>query len=571
MKKLVHNKIILLFFLLVYGIFQAGAKDIYVSVNGSGSQTGNEPSNAVSFSNFINIFEGHRISSGATFNAYFEPGTYTLSKTLTLGSEQGGILFVFDKRSGAVGQVTFVPQYTGSSDAIGIYKTSAVDKGCNITFRNIIFDGFVGDKNETFNVIKVSHNGNVVTLDNVTIQNSDVISGNRDLIYMVTTGGTYHVFVSEINIFNSSIINNSRGTGNICNIKNGNIRIYNSTFSGNTATNVVVTDYVSTNTSALARGYVAFVNNTVYKSGNAQIVNSSASGLFINNIFAGGSIITSGNNIQQYCSSNIIGNGTGSAYSFYANGITGGTPISNFDTDYFNPALTIATGNFEGRAYHQLYQLGSSTTILERGESLDAIGSKIYDTEGFAHLTYDQLGSVRPQKRSIGAIDMNGFKVIDGDVRMYYNNNPRDTVIDLATYVLNYADGLHADNVAFQFVNTSFQPGDMYSISGRNVTITAWDNNYKKERKFEFSVSGTDSHGRVFTETGTVRINLIDLTIGNLSDLPGYIDAGTQCQIDMATVVFNPQYKFITGEYLVKMLYQDQIMIILPSLIRAQP
>lgn len=551
MKKLVNAKIIFLVILLICAVTQMNAKDVYISPTGDSSSgnPGTSASNPVNLTRFLTIFKAHTSSTDGTFNAYFEPGNYTLSETLTLSSSQGGVLFVFDRKPGSTGDVTFIP----GADTYGIFRSTAADKGCNITFRNIIFDGFRGHGTDTRRVITITDNGNVITLDNVTIKNS--VSSGNDLIYMAhskTSSSDYHVFISEINIYNSSIINNNRGTtGQICNIRNGNARIYNNTFSTNTAANVAVAHHqTSSGVTELSRGYIAFVNNTVYNSGGAYISSTTARGLFVNNIFAGSSTFNSANNMASYCTRNIIGT------SYYASGITGGSSISNF-TNYF--FTTLSTGTAAGSQHHAITNLSTTDhPIIGKGEALDVIGSKVWDTEGFANLTYDQLGSVRPLSRSIGSIDVNGFKVMDGDIRVYYNsgndapnNVPTTKSINLSDYVLNYPSGVNASSATFTIVTPSngvLPNGNISPLTGYNITFTP-GGTYSQEGTFTFKVSGSDSN-RSYEETATVRVRIIDLNIANIGDLPGYEGSlDVQCKIDMKPVNFSPRYKFITGAF----------------------
>ncbi|MDH6306166.1 hypothetical protein M2459_002880 [Parabacteroides sp. PF5-5] len=555
MKKLIQTKIILLLITFVCAVTQVGAKNVYVSETGSGN--GTTPSSPVNLTQFMAIFKAHTASDGTTFNAYFAPGTYSLTEQLTLSSGQGGVLFVFDKTPGTTGDVTFITALKSSTNAIGIFKSSTTDKGCNITFRNIIFDGFVGDRSNSYRVVSVVDNGNVVTFDNVTIKRCNIISATaRDMFYLSASSSGYHVFISEINIYNSSIIDNNRGAGsggNILNVRNGNARIYNNTFSGNTASEVVEITYntITNDNNRLSRGYVAFVNNTVYNSGAAYIANTYARGLFVNNIFAGNSTFNSANSMASYCTNNIIGT------SFYATGVSSGSAISDF-TLYFHTNLS--TELAAGSQHHAITSLSTSNhPIIGKGENIDVVGSKVWDTEGFANLTNDQLGNVRPQNRSIGSIDVNGFKVMDGDIRVYYNsgnkapaiNVPLDTIFKLSNYVLNYPAGLNANNTTFEIISPSngvLSNGSIAPLTGNTITFTP-GGDYSQESTFTFKVSGTDGN-RSHEETATVRIRIIDLNITNIGDLPGYEGAlDVQCKIDMKQVDFNPRYKFITGAF----------------------
>ncbi|MDR1402378.1 MAG: hypothetical protein LBJ60_01570, partial [Tannerellaceae bacterium] len=246
MRKLVNTKLFILVALLSCAMSQLEAKNVYVSTSGSTSGEGTDPAYPVDLARFLAIFKAHTSAQGATFNAYFEPGTYTLTETLTLGAAQGGVLFVLDKKAGTSGNVTVKPANTAAKNSTGVFRSTVKDKGCNITFRNMIFDGFWGHAtsatgDDTYRVFGISHNGNVLTIDHVTVRNS---TDGYNLFDLRATDTGFHVFISEINIYNSSIINNKRASGYaICAAHNGNMRIYNSTFSNNmiTATNNPVT------------------------------------------------------------------------------------------------------------------------------------------------------------------------------------------------------------------------------------------------------------------------------------------------------------------------------------------
>jgi hypothetical protein len=287
------------------------------------------------------------------------------------------------------------------------------------------------------------------------------------------------------------------------------------------------------------------------------------SAFFANNIFSGTStdstIINTGYNIGTYCLSNIIGNVAGTSYSYYATGITGGASIADFAT-YID--LGTVTGSSAGEGYHALLKLNQTSPahpIIGKVNNLDDIGSRVWDTEGFSHLSSDQLGQVRPVSRSIGAIDVNGFQVQNGDVRVYYDssepapgNVPKDTIINLSGYVLNNP----TTAITYTLVgSTTLTDCGTVSLSGSNATFhplqTKPANGYK-EGSFTFRVSGNDSNGRPHEETATVRIQVLDLKLDEvtLGSLPGYDGAlDVQCKIDMKPVDFDPRYKFITGAF----------------------
>ncbi|MDR1403867.1 MAG: hypothetical protein LBJ60_09255, partial [Tannerellaceae bacterium] len=272
MRKLVNTKLFILGALLICATVQLEAKDVYVSTAGSTSAAGTE-ADPVNIAGFMTIFEAHDSGKGATFNAYFEPGEYILPKTLTLTAAQGNVLFVLDKKPGTTGDVIFTPANTTANNSTGVYRSSASDMGCNITFRNMIFDGFRGhatSSDATYRIFGISHNGNVLTVDHVTVRNST--AGLNFFVLRATengAGANFYIFISEINIYNSSIINNQKSANYaICDVINGNMRVYNSTFSGNAVTYVTYAD--NGNPGGLnnkSRGYIAFVNNTVYNSG----------------------------------------------------------------------------------------------------------------------------------------------------------------------------------------------------------------------------------------------------------------------------------------------------------------
>jgi hypothetical protein len=440
-----------------------------------------------------------------------------------------------------------------------------------------------------YRVFTVRHNSTVLTLDHVTIQACHGPSGGTqdDLIGMAhsviwTEDADYHAFVSEINIYNSSIINNSRGTSDICCIRNGNSRIYNNTFTSNTAAYVASAEFLpSYAATAISRGYIAFINNTVRNSGNARIglldhmdhtatTNTTpGSAFFANNIFVGTSTspsrIATGNSIGDYCLSNIMANATYTTYGYYDRGISATTGTTYTPTEfaaYFESTTSadnLVTGTYAGRIHHKILELNnSSNPIIGRVNNLDDIGSRVYDTEGFSNLSYDQMGKVRPQNRSIGSIDIYGFKVLDGDVRIYYNSDgggtPANKTIDLSSYVLNYPNGLNQNNATFAITSTTLPNGSVSPLSGRNVTFTPGGTySLTPEGSFTFKVSGTATDGLFYEETATVHIQVRDLNldIDNLY-LPGYDgaqDVIVQCKIEMKPVDFLPKYKFITGAF----------------------
>ncbi|MDR1200912.1 MAG: VCBS repeat-containing protein [Tannerellaceae bacterium] len=607
MRKLVTTKIFFIVVLLICAITQMEAVTVYVSPTGSGTGWGTTSGSPVNITRFKAIFDGYLDHTkadpdSAIFYARFAPGTYTLPATLTLNQNQGGILFVLEKDPASTNarSVIFQPanpcNATGSSGTeIGVFRSSAQDPekgGCNITFRNMIFQGFRGQAanlsttgSNGRRVFTVGHNSNVLTLDHVTIQDCNSTSTYDDLIGMGhTQQGTFYVFISEINIYNSSIINNNRGTRKIINIRNGNSRIYNNTFSNNTATESATdaaffaefynhTGNVPLN--ALSRGYIAFVNNTVYNSGRFTL-GGGGTALVANNIFAGTkSTIVNNNGLVSFCYNNIIGNAAASpAYYYYENGLTlvSTNLIPNFTEYIYFTALSYQDGGGDrvpGSHYHRLEKVNTSShPIIDRVNNLDEIGYRVWDTEGFFNLTYDQLGKIRPQsRRAIGSIDMASFGVLNGDIRIYYNSDPTASnnipapkEIDLSAYVRNYPSGFSKTNTNFTIESVSLPTGSSITPipSGAGNYITTFNPKnappYDGEGSFTFKVKVT-SDGHDYEETATVRIQVIDLNLSGIggSNLPGYDGAtdldDARCKIEMKPVEFNPQYKFISGKF----------------------
>jgi hypothetical protein len=610
MRKLVHTKIFFLVMLLSCAITQMEAVTVYVKSDGLGSGSGSTSGTAVNINRFRTIFSGYRNHTqtdpdSAVFYAYFAPGTYTLEATLTLADNQGGILFVLEKDPAVTDLAPVIFQPPSNNTTVGVFRSSVQDAergGCNITFRNMVFRNFVGHSANLgtgssgstavigTRVFTIGHNSNVLTLDHVTIRECNNTgtgtAANRDLIGMGHTQTPYHVFISQVNIYNSSIISNNRGTtAKLINIRNGNARIYNNTFSGNqtgsaaTGSNPAFYAEYYTGLTELSRGYIAFVNNTVYNSGRFSL-GSGGKALIANNIFAGpSSTIISGNGIADVCYNNIIGSaGSSATYSYYLTGITGGTTIASFTTPNDETTFGFLLENLSykegvagggggnaiaGSYYHKLaYPATPNHPIIDRANNLDDIGYRIWDTEGFFHLTKDQLGTVRPQSnRAIGSIDVSGFGVMNGDIRIYYNSDPSASnnipmpePIDLSAYVLNYAGTANKDNATFEIVNPSLPAGSsLDAIFDNYKTLFRPASPYKGEGSFTLRVS-TTSNGRTYAETATVRIQVIDLNLTGISssNLPGY-DGGEvtdiHCKIEMKPVEFNPRYKFITGEF----------------------
>ncbi|MDR1091129.1 MAG: hypothetical protein LBL79_08650, partial [Prevotella sp.] len=585
---------------------------VYVSETGSPAGNGSTPATSVNMTRFRVIFDGYADHTktkpdSAVFHAFFAPGTYRISTTLTLNKDQGGVLFVLEKDTASTSlspviiEPTNVCNDSGSSGTeIGVFESSAQDAergGCNITFRNIVFQGFRGQVRTLIagsgstglsghRVFSIRHNSTVLTLDNVTIKECNSNGATyQDLIGMGDTesaASAFHVFISEINIYNSSIVDNDRGTtSKLCNIRNGNSRIYNTTFSNNTvtttgsATNAAF--FVDSHTGAgnyngahLSRGYIAFINNTVYDSGRFGIT-ANGKVLIANNIFAGTSTIADVSSIGTSCFNNIIGNAAGTVYSYCTTGVTG-TTIGNFNTYLSYPAYTENQDGgghpVAGSQRHGLLNIPRPPdhAIIDRVNNIDDMGYRVWDTEGFFNLAYDQMGKVRPQsRRAIGSIDLSGFRVLNGDIRIYYNsdpsasnNTPLSESIDLSKYILNYPDGFNKATANFTIESNLVLPnGSITAIpSGAGNYATTFNPKssppYKGEGSFTFKVSVT-SDGRVYEETATVRIQVIDLNLSGVSNLPGYDGAtdlnDARCKIEMKPVDFDPRYKFITAAF----------------------
>ncbi|MDR3142316.1 MAG: hypothetical protein LBU37_11420 [Tannerellaceae bacterium] len=282
----------------------------------------------------------------------------------------------------------------------------------------------------------------------------------------------------------------------------------------------------------------------------------------MNNIFAGTSTIaentttTNLNRIKNFCFNNIIGSGgTSPSYSYYTSGVPSGTPVSTVVTDFatFINLSALSNPGTPGSQHHEILKLNDTNhPIIDKEDNLDEVGFKVWDTEGFSNLIKDQLGKVRPQSRSLGSVDVAGFQVLDGDIRRYYNSGvpsvPTDTVIDLWDYIRSHPPG---GTVAFEIVTPP--TNGTVSLSNDSKVTFHPELPYNPISFFTFRVS-TNSNGRLYEDTATVRIQVLDLNLSDIANLnlPGYDgakDIDTHCKIEMKRVEFNPRYKFITGAF----------------------
>jgi len=521
MKKLVYSKIVLLLFILFFNSFQGEAeRKVYVTATGGETNGDGSPSTPVSFTRFQTILSEHTASVDMILNIYFKGGTYELSSPLAMTrSETGmrGLTITFNRMSES-DEVIFKGNNNHQLINRNAPGNASSGNPFRITFKNIIFDGFSSTKtgndeasatNCFVNIFEGHYT--ILTFDHVTIQNCHT---NAHLFHVYSTG-------SKINMYNSSIINNNRGTNrDIINLRytipssNTSYNFYyNNTFSNNTARYCI---NISTENGRNTKVF----NNTFYNTGNIYLRGTELAypTYFVNNIVAGSSAYAY---IGPYMA--VYRNTQPSGDQLYYN-TSGNNAGVNITTEFKDQFDTKLTGWGPGAQVHLLKNIEDQHhVILNKGTLQSYISNPI----GVV-LSQDQLGNTRPSSPdiclSMGAIDTIRY-VLSSDlirVSMSYNSNknilPSITTIDLADYIIGYPANTNSTNTIFSITDSSNTNGVFSMASGSSQLIftpPANLENIGSEYRLTYKISNSSGNKAI----GYVIIKLVDNALP-----PGYTD-----------------------------------------------
>ena len=429
-----NNKVrtILIVFALVYSLFQVSARNVYVTATGGAASGDGTPTAPVSFSQFLTILSTHTVGTDATLNVYFQGGTYIFTAPLSFNTTTtniAGLTTTFDRISDS--DIVIFSGNNANHQIINRNSNSASSSSLfTVTFRNIIFENFtkssVNDastyRTESFARAGDPGTYSIINFDRVTIRNCNT---DAPLFYMYSTG-------SRINVSNSSIYNNNRGSNSIVHFRYSSnsdySRFYNNTFSSNTVASCV---YIQENTA----NYTGFFNNTFYNTGDIGLSYNNSNYFFINNIVAGTSTYSlAGTSIVAYCNTQPY---QGNLY-YNATGNSGGVDITSAFNQQFNKTLT--TGTDPGTQVHEILDRTNTNHVIFR-KGLTATQLRSYTK---VLLGVDQLGNSRSpsDNLSLGTIDDWTYVIRETvKIALSYNSAenipPRDTTINLLNYIVS--------------------------------------------------------------------------------------------------------------------------------------
>ncbi|MDH6304573.1 hypothetical protein M2459_001308 [Parabacteroides sp. PF5-5] len=541
MKKYLIAKTTLLFFALTFTIFQVGARDIYVSQNGTGN--GSSDTSPMSYSTFYSdiIMSSTSVTSDANVNIYFQRGApYSITASFTPSVSTGFNNSIWNSK-----KVTFDAYGSGdpvtfTSDSgisfLNLYLRRTDGTRLTLTLKNIFIDNFSSGSN---NLIILQNGYNTLNLNGVTIRN---INNSGQRLFHVNYAG------SILNISNSSIISNNIGAStNLIYVQLGTATIYNNTFSGNTTGGFFI-----------AQSSVKFFNNTVYNSG---VITLGAAAVLINNIivrypFTTDNTYTVYNNNTAYYANSYRNTQTYSGFLYFnAKGNSGGTDISTMFNQQFN--TTLSTDTEPGKQVHRFLTIGASEdVILGKGGSLTSLYSDTGVSDRDIDMSIDQDSETRYSPISIGSIDLLRFQVnILGVISSIYDSNgnpsaPQTVNYDLSQLIAQYPKGISKTNVTFSVSTNSLSNGTISNPVGSMVTFTPNTSRNAEYFEFDVTVSGIDQYGCTHTKTFSVKTLVYDKSTYQPSTLlppPGLndpLDYPQTCFDEMGQIEFKSRRIF---------------------------
>jgi hypothetical protein len=535
MKKISSTRRIQMLFLALFCLLaQAGAKEIYVSPDGSptGSGTQGDPVNFVGLKAILGVLQADNI-----INVHFEEGTYSeisLAPTPTLNTLLNNAR-LDGKTLNFIGEGTDTnPAILDGGGSVFSLVQLEADRSAagyfTFTIYNMVIQQFSGNSATPF--IRVD-DYNAIKLDKVTIQNCN--NPNTTVSRLNSLFCHYSNSYTHLEITNSSIINNNRGGRLIHHEYSGTFLFYNNTVSGNTCTYAIYDD------DPRAGFFDDIVNNTFYRTGGIQLATSgNGARRFLNNIITNGNgigaTIPSMSNINEVNTrKNIIGD------SIYESSNTGGVFLPTLYQD-FNTTLD-ETPKAPGRQVHRPMNFWNHAhSLAGRGLSAAEIQSEI--SPRVISLTKDQLGDNRPTSGNLalGSIECDNFKVAPlSDI--YIVNDllsgapVQSTVeIDLNTVILHVP---------------SFLPSPTFRLNTQMSGIGTLDPLVNNKTTFRLASGLTANATATFTYdikdgtnttiyTGNITVHYIIFD----TRPPGYLEPASECSAYMGKVNFTSKYLF---------------------------
>lgn len=415
---------------------------------------------------------------------------------------------------------------------------------------SLILDNVIVESNVVGQaLIGINNNTSDVTISNSTFRNNNTSVGEGILIhsidhrqlnisncsFLANEGlGNSQSLIYLTGLLGTSIIQGSTfsenfgaGVSYICRSSQGNILIYNNTFSSNSMTYAIYGIGASTG---------AIINNTL---SNSRLIRT-GSVTVRNNLLLTGYIARFGT--DAVIARNIF-NG-----NFYESGIDNGVPIADI-ANYVSATLT----EYEpGRPkVHPLIISSTANPILQKGGPASDTGYGTY-------LSVDQRGKKRPGLISIGSCDLPDFTLRD---RPNYNVIYDPTAglkssyrIDFTNYIVTHPEGATPSNSTCEILTQPFNgelipSGDYFVfdfIPKRDPDDPTQPLYGLTGVPFELSYKVSyELAGVVYAATGELTVTII-----NSFQPIGLIDDNIiRCSEDVRPVDFTTRYKFISGSY----------------------
>lgn len=584
MKKLVNNKILFLFIILALGFSQAGAQitTYYVSVNGTGS--GGSVSSPMSFAQIQSTLSTLAIGNNSTIQVYFAPGTYNMSSRFTFATASGsqGYKVTFDKTPNLSGDVVFDgggSAGAGNLQFIRLPRSASSSYPSSLTVKNVAIQHFYNNTVSDQQLFDYHTTYQTLVLENVIIDHcgfgATSLSAAHRMMYVADNhqfylrnstikNCKYHYMIDKryydkMEIMGNSFVNNdiynrliymenAPQDGNAC-------LVYNNTFSDNVtrAAGDGVCIYMG---GAAGSIRMLVFNNTLYNSGSIYALNVTGTKLAVNNLLAGSSTLTAAStSIANTVFSRNIAPSGGNIY-IHTTGNNSNTNITTAFGQQFNTSLSANTE--PGKQIHDLLNHTSEDVILGKGGTLSNLSSEL-GVNITNTLNYDQTGRIRPDNISIGAVDLQKFKIASTrTISSIYNSNgtpssPESISYDLSQFIEQYPSGVSRSSTGFSVSTTTLSNGSI-NISGLPIVIFNPRSTATNDTdEFEVTITATDEFGFSHAETFTVKTFVYDIASYTPPTVlpPGYTlseDYSQTCFDFMGTVEFKSKILFNTED-----------------------
>ncbi len=582
MKK-VYNKILfILLVLLTFGFTNVEAQTVYY-VSTSGGGNGSSANSPMSFTQIQSTLSSLAIGNNSTIKVYFAPGTYNMSSRFVFSTASGsqGYKVTFDRTPNSTGDVLFDgggSSGNGINQFIRLPRSGSSSNPSSLTIKNVTIQHFYNNSTSDQQLFDYQTTYQTLTLDNViidhcgfgatslsTVHRMMYIADNHQFYLKNSTikNCRYHYMIDKryydkMEIVGNSFINNdiyerliymenAPQNGEVC-------MVYNNTFSNNTVRSSGDGACIYMGGAAGSIKMLVF-NNTLYNSGNIYALNVTGTKLAINNLLAGTSALTAAS--TSIANTVFVRNIAPSGGNIYIH-TTGNNSNTNITTAFgqqFNTTLSSST--LPGKQIHDLLNYTSTDVILGKGGTLSGLSGELgFNVSNL--LKYDQTGRIRPDNISIGAVDLQKFKIASTRaISSIYNSNgtpsrPELVSSDLSLFIEQYPSGVNRNNTTFSTTASSLSNGLIDKTGLPIVTFTPLSTATNATDEFTVTITAADEFGFSHTETFTVKTFVYDIATYTPPTVlpPGYTnsdDYSQTCFDFMGRVNFESSFRF-TGK-----------------------